>query len=119
LAKLERVAQDGMRVRASAGAAAFRRRSTLEHCLEEARAQDQALKGEIEANPDASNRRHRAARERAAEQRQKRVAQALEQLAQVEEHKNKAPVAKKHHQSEKQYKKRSEPGASSSDTRRG
>jgi transposase len=36
LVKLERVAQDGMRVRASAGAASFRRRSTLERCLEEA-----------------------------------------------------------------------------------
>ncbi len=36
LVKLERVAQDGMRVRASAGAASFRRRSTLECCLEQA-----------------------------------------------------------------------------------
>jgi len=43
LVKLERVAQDGMRVRASAGAASFRRRSTLEFCLEQARAQVQAL----------------------------------------------------------------------------
>jgi transposase len=116
LLKLERVAQDGMRVRASAGAASFRRRSTLERCLEEARAQVQALKGEIEADPDASNRRQRAARERAAEERQKRVAQALEQLAQVEEHKKKAPVAKKDHESEEQYKKRSEPRASSTDS---
>jgi transposase len=31
--KLKRVAQDGMRVRASAGAASFRRRGTLERCL--------------------------------------------------------------------------------------
>jgi transposase len=116
LVKLERVAQDGMRVRASAGAASFRRRSTLERCLEEARAQVQALKGEIEADPDASNRRQRAARERAAEERQKRVAQALEQLAQVEEHKKKAAVAKKDHESEEQYKKRSEPRASSTDS---
>lgn len=44
LVRLERVAQDGMQVRASAGAASFRRRSTLERCLEEARAQVQALK---------------------------------------------------------------------------
>jgi transposase len=116
LVKLERVAQDGMRVRASAGAASFRRRSTLERCLEEARAQVQALKGEIEADPDASNRRQRAARECAAEERQKRVAQALEQLAQVEEHKKKAAVAKKDHESEEQYKKRSEPRASSTDS---
>jgi Transposase domain (DUF772) len=35
-ASLDRVAQDGVRVRASAGAASFRRRSTLEDCREEA-----------------------------------------------------------------------------------
>ena len=116
LVKLERVAQDGMRVRASAGAASFRRRSTLERCMEEARAQVQALKGEIEADPEASHRRRRAARERAALERQERVAQALEQLAQVEEQKKKKPVAKKEHESDKQYKKRSEPRASSTDS---
>ncbi len=36
LVELERVAQDGVRVRASAGAASFRRRQTLEACLAEA-----------------------------------------------------------------------------------
>lgn len=116
LVTLERVAQDGMRVRASAGAASFRRRSTLERCLAEAQAQVQALKGEIEADPEASHRRRRAARERAALERQERVAQALEQLAQVEEQKKKKPVAKKEHESDKQYKKRSEPRASSTDS---
>lgn len=116
LVKLERVAQDGMRVRASAGAASFRRRSTLERCLQEARAQVQALKDEIEADPDASNRRRRAARERAAVERQKRVAQALEQLERVEEQKKKTPVAKKDHESEQQYQKRTEPRASSTDS---
>jgi len=116
LVKLERVAQDGMRVRASAGAASFRRRSTLERCLEQARAQVQALKDEIEADPDASNRRRRAARERAAVERQQRVAQALEQLAQVEEQKNKKPVAKKENETEEQYAKRSEPRTSSTDS---
>jgi hypothetical protein len=115
LVKLERVAQDGVRVRASAGAASFRRRSTLERCREEARAQVQALKGEIEADPDAGHRRRRAARERAALERPKRVAQALEQRAQVEEQKKKKPVAKKEHESDEQYKKRSESRASSTD----
>lgn len=116
LVKLERVAQDGMRVRASAGAASFRRRSTLERCLEEARTQVQALKGEIEADPDTSNRGRRAARERAAVERQQRVAQALEQLAQVEEQKKKKPVAKKQNETEEHYAKRSEPRASSTDS---
>ena len=116
LVKLERVAQDGMRVRASAGAASFRRRSTLERCMEEARSQVQALKDEIEADPDASNRRRRAARERAASERQQRVVQALEQLAQVEEQKKKKPIAKKGNESEEQYQKRSEARASSTDS---
>jgi hypothetical protein len=104
-----------MRVRASAGAASFRRRSTLERCLEEAQAQVEALKCEIDADPDASNRRRRAARERAALERQERIAQALDQLAQVEEQKKKKPVAKKDNESEEQYAKRSEPRASSTD----
>jgi transposase len=114
LVKLERVAQDGMRVRASAGAGSFRRRSTLELCLKQARAQVQALKGEIDADPNDSNRRRRAARERAAKERQARLAQALEQLAEVEKQKKKA-VAKKQNETEEQYRKRSEPRASSTD----
>jgi transposase len=115
LVTLERVAQDGMRVRASAGAASFRRRSTLECCLEEAQAQVEALKGEINADPDASNRRRRAARERAALERQERIAQALDQLAQVEEQKKRKSVAKKENETEEQHAKRSEPRASSTD----
>lgn len=115
LVKLDRVAQDGMRVRASAGAASFRRRARLESCLEQARAQVQALKGEIDADPASGNRRRRAAHKRAAEERQKRVAQALEQLAEVEKQKNKKTVAKKENETEEQHKKRTEPRASSTD----
>ena len=113
--KLERVAQDGMRVRASAGATSFRRRSTLERCMEEAQAQVEALKREIEADPDASNRRRRAARERAVEERQKRVAQALAELAEIEEQKKKKPAAKKDNETEEQHAKRTAPRASSTD----
>jgi transposase len=115
LVKLERVAQDGMRVRASAGAGSFRRRSTLELCLKQARAQVQALKEEIEADPHASNRRQRAARERAAKEREAHLAQALDELAQVEKQKNKKKAEKKENESEEQHRKRSEPRASSTD----
>jgi transposase len=115
LAKLERVAQDGMRVRASAGAGSFRRRLRLKFWQEQARAQVQALKGEIDADPNCANRRRRAAQKRAAEERQKRVEQALEQLAQVEKQKNKKAGAKKENETEEQYKKRTEPRASSTD----
>lgn len=81
---LERVAQDGVRVRASAGAASFRRRSKLEQFLDEASAQVEALKQELHDDPAASSRRREAARERAAAERQKRVEEALAQLPDVE-----------------------------------
>jgi len=75
LVTLERVAQDGVRVRASAGAASFRRRPTLAQCLAEAEAHVRALRAELEADPGAPTARERAARERQAQ-----VAQALAQL---------------------------------------
>src|SRR3954471_1088618 len=51
LVDLNRVAQDGMRVRASAGAASFRRKATLEERLGEAREQIQRLKQELGHDP--------------------------------------------------------------------
>ena len=83
LVTLKRVAQDGMRVRASAGAASFRREKTLEDCLAEAEEQVQTLRKELEDDPAAANNRQQAARERAARERQQRVQQALDQLEEV------------------------------------
>jgi transposase len=83
LVMLKRVAQDGMRVRASAGAASFRREKTLEDCLAEAEEQVQTLRKELEDDPAAANKRQQAARERAARERQQRVQQALDQLEEV------------------------------------
>jgi transposase len=80
---LKRVAQDGTRVRASAGAASFRRGETLERCLQEARTQVERLKGEIEADPGALTRRQRTAQERAARERQERVERALARLPEM------------------------------------
>ena len=84
LVDLERVAQDGMRVRAAAGAASFRRKPTLEEALAEARAQVEALRREQEDDPKASNDRQTQARRRAAEERAARVAVALERLPELE-----------------------------------
>ena len=81
---VNRVAQDGVRVRASAGSSSFRRRETLEECLVEAQTQMEALKAEIQADPGASTRRQKAARTRAAEERSERVAAALEALEEVQ-----------------------------------
>lgn len=94
LVTLERVAQDGVRVRASAGAASFRRRTTLEACLAEAEAQVQALRAELDADPGATTARQRAARERAARERQARVAQALAHLPALEAKKKPAERTK-------------------------
>jgi transposase len=84
LVTMDRVAEDGMRVRANAGASSFRRGPRLQQFLEEAAEQVEALKKELAEDPTAGTRRQRAARERAAEDREKRVRKALEQLPEVE-----------------------------------
>ena len=90
LVTLQRVAQDGMRVRASAGAASFRRKPKLRQCLKEAGEQIERLRQELEEDPEATKRRQVAARQRAAEDRHRRVSQALEQMAEVEAKKRSA-----------------------------
>jgi transposase len=84
LVELNRVAQDGMRVRASAGAASFRRRPTLEEALAQAQEQVDALRDEVEEDPAATDRRHKAAQRRAARERAERVKAALERLPELE-----------------------------------
>ena len=84
LVTLDRVAQDGMRVRAHAGASSFRRRKTLEECQCEAQEQVELLRDELEADPVASSQRQQAARRRAARERSERIRQALEALSEVE-----------------------------------
>lgn len=78
LVDLNRVAQDGMRVRASAGAGSFRREPTLQQCLEEARTQVERLRNELEEGTAEGSKRERASRERAARERLDRVERALE-----------------------------------------
>ena len=84
LVSLERIAQDGMRVRASAGAASFRRKPTLDQALTVAEAQVERLKREADEPPDPAaeqrSARQRAAAERAAKERLKRVQRALAEL---------------------------------------
>ena len=84
LVTLDRVAQDGMRVRASAGAASLRRRATLQEHLAQAQEQVERLKAELDADPAAAHRRQQAARERAARERAERIQRALDQLPEVE-----------------------------------
>lgn len=85
LVTLDRVAQDGMRVRASAGSSSFRRQPTLEEALAEAEEQVAKLRQELEANPAAAKNRQQAAQMRAAEERAERIRAALEQLPKIAE----------------------------------
>jgi transposase len=82
-ASLERIAQDGMRVRAWAGAASFRRRASLERCRAAAAARLAELRAELDADPGALSRRQAAQRQRAARERQHRVEAALAALDQL------------------------------------
>ncbi len=81
--KLERVAQDGMRVRTSAGASSFRRKQGLASCLKAAQTQVRRLAKEREHPDPGVTRRQQAARERAAREREERVKEALAHLPQA------------------------------------
>lgn len=80
LVSLKRVAQDGKKIRASAGSSSFHRQKTLDKHLAEAREQVETLRKEMEADPGATTRREQAARERALRERQERIQKAQEQL---------------------------------------
>ena len=78
LVTLASLGHDGIRIRAAAGASSFRRQETLERLLREVEDRIARLKEEIDAEPDGSNRRMRAARERVAREQQERITAALQ-----------------------------------------
>lgn len=84
LVTVERISQDGTRMRAGAGMSSFRRRGTLERLRQEIREHIEVLKKELEADPQALTARRRAAQERAARQESDRVEAALKELEQIE-----------------------------------
>lgn len=84
LIDLDEIAQDGVRVRACAGAKSFRRRKTLEKELAKATALVERLAKDEDDDPGASGKRRKAAQERAARERAARVAQALAALGEAE-----------------------------------
>ena len=84
LVDLGGVAQDGMRVRASAGQSSFRRERSLKRCLEQAQNQVERLAQEREHPDPLKGKREQAAQERAAREREERVEEALRQLPQVQ-----------------------------------
>lgn len=100
LVSLDTLAQDGLRVRASAGASSFRRRARLDDLLTKAQARVEQLCAEVESDPAAGNRRQQAAKERGARERRAQVVAAQERMKELEaererrEKTNKKEVAK-------------------------
>jgi transposase len=84
LVTMKRVAQDGMRVRASAGKSSFRRASRLGQCLVEARQQVALLRQLAEEAPEELAGRRQAARERATRERAERIEEALRNCQELE-----------------------------------
>jgi transposase len=107
---LDEVAQDGVRVRASAGTGSFRRRKKLQKELRKSQRLIRQLKEETADDPQASSRRIVAARERAAREREARVAAALKKLAEIEAERERRSKTNK-----KQVEKQKEPRASTTD----
>jgi transposase len=90
LITLYRVAQDGTRVRASAGAASFRRKARLKACMRAAREHVERLNAEAEQDPAGCSARQRAAELRDARDYEQRIGRALANLADLGAHKAQA-----------------------------
>ncbi len=84
LVDLNRVGQDGLRVRASAGAGSFRRQAKLAEAQEEAQQHWDALQAELQADPGARSRRQRQAQVRAARERLQRLQRAQQEWRTLE-----------------------------------
>jgi transposase len=105
LVQLDRTAQDGIRVRASAGLRSFKKADKLEQYYDEAKKRVEQLKAECQAEP-SRGLRQQAAQERAARERAARLKQALEELPKIQ-----AKQAKSH----KKKADQKEPRSSSTD----
>jgi transposase len=106
----ETLAQDGLRVRASAGAASFRRRARLEELQAAAQRRVERLRAELEDDPGVASRRRQAAQERAARERVERIAAAQARMRELE-----AERARREKTNKAQVAKQKEPRASTTD----
>jgi transposase len=111
LVALDMLGQDGLKVRAAAGAGSFRRRRRLVELEAAAKARVERLRAELEADPAAGDRRKRAAQARAAREFEARVAAARDRMTELE-----AERARRGKTNKAQTKKQKEPRASTTDS---
>src|SRR3979409_1075233 len=110
LVSLDTLAQDGLRVRASAGASSFRRRARLDDLLTAAQTRVEQLRAEVESDPAAGNHRQRAAKERGARERKAQIVAAQERMKELEAERERREKTNK-----KEVAKQKEPRASTTD----
>lgn len=85
LVGVSRISQDGVRVRVSAGASSFHREQRLQELLRQAKQHVQEVRRQLEnpAGMAGVSARQKAARKRAAEEKQQRLKQAMAQLPEL------------------------------------
>jgi transposase len=110
LVSLDTLAQDGLRVRAGAGASSFRRRPRLDELKAAAQKRVERLRFEVETDPKSDDRRRRAAKERGARERAERIAAAQERMKELETERERREKTNK-----KEVAKQKEPRASTTD----
>lgn len=110
LVALDVLGQDGVRVRAAAGAGSFRRGRRLDDLEVAARVRVERLRAELEADPVAGARRQQAARARAAREIEERVAAARDRMKELE-----AERVRRKTKDKKRAKKQKEVRASTTD----
>ena len=110
LVALDVLAQDGLKVRAAAGAGSFRRRERLGKLAVAAKARVERLRAELEADPAAGDRRQRAAQQRAAREQEERVKAALDRMSELE-----AERARREKTNKAEVSRQKEPRASTTD----
>lgn len=99
LVDLEKTAQDGIRIRASAGGNSFHREETLQECLQQAEQCVQQLKQEQDKEDEqGATLQQKASRERHARERLERVQQALKEVKKIAEQKEKNRETRRKHQ---------------------
>jgi transposase len=111
LVSLDTLAQDGLRVRAGAGAGSFRRHARLDRLLAAAQTRVERLRADVETDPAAGDRRQRAAKERGAREREERIKAAQQRMKELEAERERREKTNK-----KDVAKQKEPRASTTDS---
>jgi DDE family transposase len=113
--RVSRVSQDGVRVRVSAGAGSFRREERLQELLEKAKEHVAELRRQVDS-PEymALSARQKAVRQRVAQEKEKRLEQAIAQLPELKQKQAEAAQRAGHGQRGQQIRER-QPRVSTTD----